>query len=97
MDADGFDWDAGNLAKCQKHGLSVAEIEVFLLSDPRIAPDFRHSEHEERLLAVGRDSQERAIFVAFTIRVRDGRRLIRPLSARYMHKKEIDGYEAKES
>ena len=23
----GFDWDAGNRAKCQKHGVSVAEVE----------------------------------------------------------------------
>jgi uncharacterized protein len=36
------------------------------------------------------------MFVVFTIRVRDERVLIRPLSARYMHKKEIDGYEAKD-
>ena len=24
---DGFDWDRGNRAKCQKHGLSIALIE----------------------------------------------------------------------
>lgn len=95
--AEGFDWDAGNRHKCQKHGLSIAEIEAFLLSDPRTAPDSRHSAHEERIMAVGRDSRRRAIFVVFTIRMRGGRRLIRPLNARYMHKKEIEGYEAKES
>lgn len=39
MAADGFDWDAGNREKCQNHGISVAEIEAFLLSDPRVAPD----------------------------------------------------------
>jgi hypothetical protein len=95
--ADGFDWDAGNLAKCQKHGVSVAEIEAFLSADPRIAPDIKHSVDEERLMAVGRNSLGRALFVVFTIRKRHGRRLIRPLSARYMHDKEIEGYEAEES
>jgi uncharacterized DUF497 family protein len=97
MATDGFDWDAGNRAKCQKHGLTIAEIEGFLLGDPRIAPDLTHSAHEARLLAVGRNSRGRAVFVVFTIRHLDGKRLIRPLSARYMHKKEMEGYEAESS
>jgi uncharacterized DUF497 family protein len=97
MAADGFDWDAGNRDKCQKHGVSLAEIEAFLLKNPRVAPDLRHSGNEDRLMAVGRDSQGRAIFVVFTIRIRDGLRLIRPLSARYMHRKEIEGYETENS
>lgn len=25
--ASGFDWDEGNRAKCEKHGVSVAEVE----------------------------------------------------------------------
>jgi len=33
------------------------------------------------------------MFVAFTFRERLGRRLIRAISARYMHKKEIAAYE----
>ena len=94
---DGFDWDAGNRDKCQKHGVSLAEIEAFLGGDPRIAPTLRHSAVEERLMAVGRNDQGRAIFVVFTIRQRRGMRLIRPLSARYMHKKEIERYEARRS
>jgi Uncharacterized protein conserved in bacteria len=95
--ADGFDWDAGNRDKCQKHGVSLAEIEAFLLKNPRVAPDLRHSGNEGRQMAVGRDSQGRALFVVFTIRIRDGLRLIRPLSARYMHRKEIEGYETENS
>lgn len=39
--AEGFDRDDGNLTKCQKHGVAVAEIEALLLGNPRIAP--RHS------------------------------------------------------
>ena len=26
----GFDWDEGNRGKCQKHGLSISQIEAFL-------------------------------------------------------------------
>jgi len=95
--ADGFDWDAGNRHKCQKHGLSIAEIEAFLLGNPRIAPDVKHSAHEERSLAIGRNGRGSALFVVFTIRHRDGKPLIRPLSARYMHEEEIEGYEAESS
>ncbi len=29
LEFDGFDWDRGNKAKCQKHGLSIALIENF--------------------------------------------------------------------
>jgi uncharacterized DUF497 family protein len=35
------------------------------------------------------------MFVAFTIRIRDGKQFVRPISARYMHAKEIEGYEEK--
>jgi uncharacterized DUF497 family protein len=33
------------------------------------------------------------MFVAFTIRTKNDRRLIRPLTARYMHAQEIAAYE----
>ena len=89
----GFDWDAGNLEKCQKHGVSIGEIEALLSSDPGVAPDPKHSAEEDRLIAVGRNAAGRPLFVAFTFRMKDGQRLIRPVSARYMHKKEIAGYE----
>jgi hypothetical protein len=36
----------------------------------------------------------RPLFVVFTIRVRGRQRFIRPISARYMHAKEIESYEA---
>lgn len=89
----GFDWDEGNRAKCQKHGVSVEEIEVLFAMGPRIAPDPKHSSDEDRLIAVGRTNAGRPLFVAFTIRTRAGRRLIRPVTARYMHAKEIAAYE----
>jgi uncharacterized protein len=91
----GFDWDKGNLEKCQKHSVSLGEIEALLSSDPGVAPDPSHSAQENRLIAVGRNAAGRPLFVAFTFRTKDHQRLIRPVSARYMHKKEIAGYETK--
>ena len=89
----GFDWDEGNRAKCQKHGVSVAEIEAMLLGSPRLAPAPKHSASEDRFIALGRTPAGRALFVALTFRNKDGEWLIRPISARYMHKKEIEAYE----
>ena len=89
----GFEWDDGNRTKCQKHGVSVAEIETLFAQSPRIAPDPRHSADEDRLIAVGRTSAGRPVFVAFTVRTKNQRRLIRPVTARYMHAKEIAAYE----
>ncbi len=89
----GFDWDAGNRAKCQKHGVSIPEIEAVFDHGPRVAPDPGHSDVEDRLIAIGQNSMGRLMFVAFTIRRRGALRLIRPVSARYMHQKEIKHYE----
>ena len=42
----GFDWDAGNLAKCQQHGVSVEEIEALFDAPLLIVPDAAHSKTE---------------------------------------------------
>jgi uncharacterized DUF497 family protein len=89
----GFDWDAGNRDKCRKHGVAIGEIEALFRGDFRVAPDLEHSGEEDRLIAVGRTEEGRAIFVAFTFREVERKILIRPVSARYMHKKEAEGYE----
>ena len=86
------DWDQGNRARCQRHGVSLAEIEEVLNDDPRFAPDVRHSGAEDRFIAVGRTSSGRPVFVAFTFRVKLGRMFVRPVSARYMHRKEAERY-----
>ena len=86
---DGFEWDEGNIAKCQKHGLSLEEIEAFFRSKVFVAPDVKHSGEEERFLAVGSSRDGKPMFVVFTLRDN----LIRPISARYMHKKEAQNYE----
>ena len=93
----GFDWDDANRGKCEKHGVSIEEIEAFFAGDVRIAPDLKHSAREDRFIAVGRNSMGRPMFAAFTFREYSGRKLIRPVSARYMHKKEIAAYEKESS
>lgn len=90
----GFDWDEANREHCQKHGVPIAEIETLFIGGPRIAPDLRHARVEDRLIAVGRNRDGRPLLVAFTIREKSGRWLIRPISARYMHAKEAKAYEA---
>jgi len=67
---DGFDWDDGNRAKCQKHGVSIAEIEALFVHGPRIAPDPEHSADEDRLIVVGKPGAGRPLFVAFTLRAK---------------------------
>jgi uncharacterized DUF497 family protein len=89
IQVEGFDWDEGNIAKCQKHGLSTTEIEAFFRGDVYFGPDIKHSIEEQRFLAVGRSPSGRPMFVAFTLR--NG--LIRPISARYMREKEAKKYE----
>ena len=81
----GFDWDDGNRAHCRKHGVSIAEIEALLRSVPLVAPDVKHAHLEDRLIAVGRTSNGRPLFVAFAIREKAGRRLIRPVSGGLAH------------
>lgn len=49
----GFDWDEGNQAKCQKHGVTLAEIESVFTGMPSIGPDAAHSTVETRFLAIG--------------------------------------------
>ena len=97
MRVSGFDWDKGNRARCEKHGVSIMEIENLFAHDPRVAPDPKHSADEDRLLAVGRTSAGRPVFVAFTIRTKNKLRLIRPVTARFMHAKEIAAYEEESS
>jgi uncharacterized DUF497 family protein len=42
---------------------------------------------------VGKTISGRPLFVAFTMRTKLGRRLIRPVSARYMHAREAAAFE----
>ena len=93
LQANGFDWDRGNRAKCGKHGLSLAAIESLFARPLAILPDAAHSQRENRFRAIGRTEKGRAVFIVFTLRRKGDELLIRPISARYMHKKEIDAFE----
>ncbi len=93
MKIAGIEWDEGNVAKCQKHGVSVAEIERVLFLATNFGPDVKHSLAEQRFVVVGRTEQGRALFVAFTFRHYGAETYMRPVSARYMHKKEAVYYE----
>ncbi len=92
----GFDWDEGNRAKCQKHGVSVREIEELFTRPHVISVDVEHSLNEQRLKAIGKTRSGRFVFLVFTLRERDGHTYIRPISARYMHRKEVENYEKKD-
>jgi uncharacterized protein len=93
LQANGFNWDGGNRAKCEKHGLSIATIESLFTRPLAILPDAAHSQRERRLRAIGRTDKGRGVFIVFTLRRGGDELLIRPISARYMHKKEIEAYE----
>jgi len=95
QDVSGFDWDEGNRAKCQKHGVSVEEIEGLFSRPLLILPDALHSKSEERLWGIGKAARGQFVFLVFTIREHGRKRFIRPVSARYMHKKEVRNYEEK--
>jgi uncharacterized DUF497 family protein len=88
----GLDWDDGNLAKCQNRGVSIEEIEAMFAGEPHYAPDAVHSVTEQRYLATGHTAADRPLLVVFTVREREGRRYVRPISARYMHAKEAARY-----
>lgn len=89
----GFEWDDGNLEHCRKHGVSRLEIEEVFSGPVIVLPDPGHSQAERRFRAIGRTGGGRAAFIVFTVRERGTRRYIRPVSARYMHREEIDSYE----
>jgi uncharacterized DUF497 family protein len=72
--ATGFDWDDGNRKKCQKHGLSISEVEYILAhSETFIVPSLRNSDYEPRFIAVGRAPGGRLALVVFTPRQAEGR------------------------
>lgn len=90
---DGFDWDKGNTGKIEER-VTIGTVEGFFKQRLLIKEDSRHSLSEERFLAIGYTVEERCLLVAYTIRFKGNKKLIRPISARYTHKKEEEAYEA---
>ena len=91
MKIAGFDWDDGNWPKCGKHGVSREEIEQVLRGEPAVMLD-PHPD-EPRMRAIGKTTAGRYVFLVVMLRTRDGDTRLRPISARFMHQKEIDHYE----
>ena len=90
----GFDWDAGNARKNDKHGVSQPEAEQVFFHTPLLClADLRHSDAEPRYHALGRTDGGRLLHVTFTLRG-DGT-LVRVISARDMHRRERRVYEEK--
>ena len=90
----GFNWDEGNVSKCQKHGVTIDEIEAAFRGLMRAFPADAHPAAETRCLGIGHTASGRHFLVVFTYREIDQRRFVRPISARFMHAKEIRHYEA---
>ena len=84
----GFDWDAGNSRKNDKHGVSQIEAEQAFFNQPLvIAGDAVHSSPSEtRHHALGQTDAVRILFITFTLRSNDT--LIRVISARDANRKE---------
>jgi uncharacterized DUF497 family protein len=93
MEFEGFNWDSGNRKKCERHGLSIAEIESVFSRPVVILPDKENPQGERRFRAIGTTVEGRKAFVVFTLRNHADGVLIRPISARYMHKREVMSYE----
>ena len=88
----GFEWDAGNARKNDRHGVSMAEAEqVFFNAPLLVVDDEKHSQHEARHHALGRTHEGRLLHLTFTLRSAGS--LIRVISARDMHRKERMIYE----
>jgi uncharacterized DUF497 family protein len=88
----GFEWDAGNARKNEKHGVSNAEAEQAFFNVPLLMiEDTRHSAREPRFHALGRTDEGRLLHITFTLR--SAGQKIRVISARDMRRKERAIYE----
>jgi uncharacterized DUF497 family protein len=88
----GFDWDAGNARKNDKHAVSMAEAEQVFFNTPLLLlDDVAHSQRELRVHALGKTDEGRTLHITFTLR--KAGQLIRVISARDMHRKERTIYD----
>jgi uncharacterized protein len=89
-DIDGFEWDEGNQDKnWHKHQVTNSECEELFFNLPlMIAGDPKHSQAEQRYYALGQTSENRWLFIAFTLR----KNKIRVISARDMSPNERKVY-----
>ena len=91
MKIAGIQWDGGNWPKCGKHGVSRNEIEQ-AFNNMKIRSRDPNSA-EDRFRTVYKTAEGRFVYIVFTHRKVDGSTFLRPISARYMHEKEVKQYE----
>lgn len=86
-----FEWDKGNLDKSYfKHGVTPKETEeVFVDEWSFFIPDNKHSQNENRFNIIGKTLDKKNLFIAFVFRTKK----VRVISARRMHRKEVEKYE----
>ena len=65
LQANGFDWDRGNRAKCEKHGLSAGVIEELFARPLAILADAGHSQREAVFAQLG-ERRRAAAFSSFS-------------------------------
>lgn len=93
LEYDELEIDEGNLKKIEAR-VPIETVKEFFRQKLLVKLDAKHSFEEIRFLAIGYASDtQRCVIVAFTIRISGIVKLIRPISARYTHKKERDAYE----
>lgn len=90
-----FDWNEGNIDKnLVKHSVTNKEAEEIFRNRPlKLFKDIKHSQKEQRFVALGLTNTQRKLNIVFTIREIK----IRVISARNMSKKEKELYEKEKS
>lgn len=85
-----FDWNKGNIDKnLVKHKVDFREAEEIFFNKPvKFYPDTKHSQKEERFIALGVTSKSRKLTIIFTKR----KNKIRIISARDQNKRERRQY-----
>lgn len=89
-----FDWDAGNIDKSwKKHLVTYKESEEVFLNKPlKLFEDIKHSQNENRYVALGITDKNRKLYIVFAIR----NQKIRIISARDQSKMERSLYAKEE-
>ena len=88
-----FEWDKFNKEKNWKnHQVDFRECEEIFFNEPlKIFKDIKHSQEEDRFIALGISNRNKKLFIVFTIR----NIKIRVISARNQNSKEKGIYEKK--
>lgn len=88
-----FWWDQGNVEKSwKKHKVHHKEAEEVFFNKPlKILKDVKHSQKEDRFIALGITNKKRRLNIVFTVR----KEKIRVISARNQSKKEREFYETR--